>query len=181
MINSWEIISMKGMGNYFCCCYFWENQQKLWSEKKLEPSRTPPKTKYIEQVSSPSALETEELTTIYKLPTADFKTVSQVLKHEGYELLEQIGEGEYVVVKKAKYLETGAIIACKIVNLNRDSRRAKRMLDAKNELFILVKVIHPHIIRMYTHFIIDNNLYIFMELAAICRLLSTNVDHFPYL
>jgi len=62
----------------------------------------------------------KELTTIYKLPTADFKIVSQVLKHEGYELLEQIGEGEYVVVKKAKYLETGAIIACKIVNLNRD-------------------------------------------------------------
>lgn len=158
---------MKGIGNYFCCCCFcfWGNQQNLSSEKKLEPSLTPPKTKYIEQISSPSALETEELTTIYKLPTADFKTVSQVLKHEGYELLEQIGEGEFEVIKRAKYLGTGAIIACKIVNLNRDSRRAKRMLDAKDELFILVKIIHPHIVRMYTHFIIDN-LYIFMELAT---------------
>jgi serine/threonine protein kinase len=45
------------------------------------------------------------------------------------------------------------------------------MIAVKDELFILEKIfskysIDPHIIRMFEHFIIDDKLYIFMQLAS---------------
>ena len=58
-------------------------------------------------------------------------------------------------------------VACKRLQMLDSARRAN--ISAKNELFVMERVDHPHIIKMYQHFIVDfagtRFVYIFMQLA----------------
>lgn len=126
--------------------------------------------------SSPSRMRTTDLTDIFKVPSKLFPNVSAVLTKLGYEIIKEIGKGSYAVVYKARRVSDDMPMACKVLDITISSRHQN--LAAKNELFIMERVQHPHIIRLYKHFIIETQrsrlVYIFMQLAE-CESLSIYV------
>lgn len=54
--------------------------------------------------------------------------------------------------------------ACKVIEMRKKKR--KRLNDLKHELYVLERMDHLHIVKLYEHFIIDERVYIFMECAA---------------
>lgn len=46
-----------------------------------------------------------------------------------------------------------------------DGSKKSLVVDMKNELFVMEKVNHPFIVRLYRHFIINEYLFIFMQMA----------------
>lgn len=119
----------------------------------------------LRQFSAPSGLDTEDLTTVYRLPNAHYKCDQDVLNERGIKLLNKIDEGGFAKVYLAKCGNSDSKLdACKIIDIGNDPDNVK-LNDIKNELFVLEKVKHPHIICMQQHFIINENLYIFMDFA----------------
>lgn len=123
--------------------------------------------------SSPSGIPTFDITQIYELPNDEYKTAEDVAFAYGFELLlneKPLGEGGYAKVIKAKIIDSGTLVAVKIMDISGKNTKRLRM-DAKNELFILEKTEHPHIVKVYTHFIVHykeqqkNCVYIFMRMA----------------
>lgn len=45
-------------------------------------------------------------------------------------------------------------------------KKRKRLNDLKHELYVLERMEHAHIVKLYEHFIIDERVYIFMECAS---------------
>ena len=121
--------------------------------------KMPPSTK--DNIVGPSRMLPDQMTTIYTVPDEHFKTEEDVVKFNNYEILEQIGKGGFAVVYKAKNTETGQLCACKTVQVsNQDA-----VLEMKNELFIMEMVDNPFAIKLYLHFLVNQTLYIFMQLA----------------
>ncbi len=65
---------------------------------------------------SPSYLGKDELTTVYNLPTHEYKTKEQVLESDGFKLIEPLDCGAFAAVFVAKYIKTDKRIGCKIVD-----------------------------------------------------------------
>lgn len=147
------------------CCGKKKKESSIRTSVAMKPKQKPALIK----ASSPSKLPTNDLTQIYELPNNDYKTAEEVINSHGYEIYNEIGRGAFAVVYKAKRIRDNLIIACKIIELSKgfDFKRIKT--DAKNELFILEKTNHPHIIKLYEHFIIktadSQSVYIFMQFA----------------
>ena len=121
------------------------------------------KSALLRQYSAPSGIETADLTTIYKIPNEQYQCDQDVLDERGVVLLNKIDEGGFAKVFMAQDF-TEHKFACKIIDIGNDRDNIK-LNDVKNELFVLEKVKHPHIIRMHQHFIINDSLYIFMDYA----------------
>ena len=128
----------------------------------------------LTEVSSPSQLEVKQLTEVHKVNKLNKKSVNSILSQYNFQLDEKIGAGSYSTVFKAHLLadrnglKKGQIVACKVVDISPETKdRNKRMELVKNELFILEKIKHKHIIQMYEHFIVeDHKLYLFMDYAS---------------
>ncbi|KAH9408959.1 hypothetical protein TYRP_011232 [Tyrophagus putrescentiae] len=112
-------------------------------------------------ILSPSRLQADEMTTIYMVPSVHFKTAEEVVRFNDYEVLDQIGKGGFAVVFKARHLKSGQLVACKTVKV--DCQDA--VIEMKNELFIMEMVDNPFAVRLYMHFLVNEKLYIFMQLA----------------
>ncbi len=127
------------------------------------------KSQLIAQVSTPSAIDTAQLTTIYRVPDSKYGTAEDVLKDRGLVLLDMFDEGGFAKVYKAcRQSGNGAVkqmMACKVVDIGLDLSDSTKLADVKNELFVFEKVKHPHIVRMYEHFVVNEYLYIFMDYA----------------
>jgi len=79
----------------------------------------------------------------------DAQVESEYIYHdesELYQFFEQIGEGGFSTVHRAKFLPTGEIIAVKILRPEKDSQM---MIDCtKEEATLLSKLDHPNIIKV---------------------------------
>lgn len=121
--------------------------------------KLPPKIN--DGIASPSRLLPDQMTTIYTIPNEYFDTEEEVCQFNGYEVLEQIGQGGFAVVYKARNTKTGQLCACKTVKV----KDQDAILEMKNELFIMEMVENPFAIRLYLHYLVNQTLYIFMQLA----------------
>ncbi|KAI2796487.1 hypothetical protein BLOT_015779 [Blomia tropicalis] len=124
------------------------------------------KSQFLAQISAPSAIETAKLTTVYRVPDDRFENAQAVLKSRELELQEMLDEGGFAKVYKArKNGPRPMTMACKVVDVGTDLEDNSKLADVKNELFVLEKVKHPHVVRLYEHFIVNDHLYIFMDYA----------------
>lgn len=145
------------------------------AEQQTKTDETPPKdakiaggskSQFLAQVSTPSAIDTAQLTTIYHVPDDKYDQPEDVLKDRGIELLEMFDEGGFAKVYKARRLnQPNQLMACKMVDIGTDLNDNAKLSDVKNELFVLEKVKHPHLVSLWEHFIINEHLYIFMDYA----------------
>ena len=100
------------------------------------------------------------------MPDDKYNSADDVLKDRGIQLLDMFDEGGFAKVFKARRVtEPNQLMACKMVDIGTDLSDNAKLSDVKNELFVLEKIKHPHIVRMYEHFIINEQLYIFMDYA----------------
>lgn len=111
---------------------------------------------------TPSQIPDDKVTDRYVVPSMKFKTDADVFKERGFAMLKKIGEGGYGVVKEGVNLKNNESVAIKQV----DYTSMNRIRDAKNELYMLVKLRHTHIVAIYDHFNINESLFIVMELAS---------------
>ena len=109
------------------------------ASNQKSPGTTSKPTKAI---SSPSAIKTTDLTKVLKIPNR--QTIAELAKSNGYELNEELGKGTYATVYKAKRCSDNKLMACKVMQCNSASQNT----SAKNELFILERIKHRHIIEM---------------------------------
>ena len=65
---------------------------------------------------------------------------------------------------QAWHLSEQFYAACKVIEMRKKKR--KRLNDLKHELYVLERMDHAHIVKLYEHFIIDERVYIFMECAS---------------
>ncbi|XP_015789181.1 testis-specific serine/threonine-protein kinase 1-like [Tetranychus urticae] len=101
-------------------------------------------------------------TDIYQ--TKDGEKPDSIIARRGYRLKDKIGAGAFATVFKTIRLTDDFVVACKVIEVKR--KRKERLTDLKNELFVLEKVEHPNIVKLFEHFVIDDKVYIFMEFAA---------------
>lgn len=117
-------------------------------------------------VSSPSQLSLSTLTEYYEAPDGQNgqAVASEIFRSRGYKKLNKIDEGAFGVVSRGQRLSDMNLVAIKEVDLRR--KRIKRIEEMKRELFVLQKIEHPNVVRMYEHFIIGQQLVIIMEFCA---------------
>jgi len=73
----------------------------------------------------------------------------------------QLGAGGYGVVVKAQHKATGEVVAAKMID------KKKMKLDAiEREVLLMRLLVHPYIIAVRDQVDMENNMFIFMELAA---------------
>lgn len=89
--------------------------------------------------------------------------LSEKIINNRYEPLEQIGEGGMSVVWKAKDIETGNIVAIKILKKETTSNRIDDIIRFKNEANTISRLNIPEIVKVFEVGEIDNINYIVME------------------
>lgn len=120
----------------------------------------------LSRPSTPSQMKTVDITNIIRHDPIE-TTVEEILHWNGYKLENEIGKGSFGSVYRARDLINETVVACKVIDITKSSKN--QSLSVRNELFIMEKVNHPHIIKLYRHFIIESpksrQVYIFMQLA----------------
>lgn len=82
-----------------------------------------------------------------------------------------IGKGGFGQVWKVRHKATDKIYVIKVMNKNNIIEQ--KMVDQINrEVEIMYKINHPHVIKLYTHFEDDDNLYLIMHYASKGQLYS---------
>ena len=87
--------------------------------------------------------------------------MAEGLCKEDFKIMEELGRGSFGVVYKAKYRGDNLFYVLKAIPLS--SLSPSKQKEALQEVTILRKVDHPHIVRYYASFIEDNTLHILME------------------
>ena len=82
------------------------------------------------------------------------------LKNE-YKILDPIGHGFFGEVRKAESKKTKQIRAIKMVNKKKISENEENLI--KNEINLLMKIDHPHVVKIYEFFETDGYIHIVME------------------
>ncbi|OTF73492.1 protein kinase-like protein [Euroglyphus maynei] len=123
-------------------------------------------TPKLSRPSTPSQMKTVDVTHIIRHDPNE-TTVEEILHWNGYKLENEIGKGSFGSVYRALDLINEKMVACKVIDISKSSKN--QSLSVRNELYIMESVNHPHIIRLYRHFIIESpksrQVYIFMQLA----------------
>ncbi|CAH1798050.1 unnamed protein product [Owenia fusiformis] len=85
-----------------------------------------------------------------------------------YEVGEEIGSGQFAVVKKCKHLKTNDEFAAKIIKKKRAmaSRLGVKMEDIKKEIVILQEMDHENVIRIYEVFENKTHVILVLELVS---------------
>ena len=82
-----------------------------------------------------------------------------------FKILDELGRGSYGVAYKVEALRnSNTVYVLKKIPMKHLKSKSQR--EALQEVQILRKLTHPHIIRYYTSFIEEESLYILMEYAA---------------
>ena len=93
-----------------------------------------------------------------------------------FQIVKQIGSGQFSVVYRAAYLPTGQPVALKCIRIF-ELNDMKTRLDCINEISLLQRLNHTNIVRYHTSFLEANSLYIVLELAD-CGDLAQLLKHF---
>lgn len=87
--------------------------------------------------------------------------MAEGLCKDDFKIMEELGRGSFGVVYKAKYRGDSLFYVLKAIPLS--TLTPSKQKEALQEVTMLRKVDHPHIVRYYASFIEDNTLYILME------------------
>ena len=82
---------------------------------------------------------------------------------DNYELIEQVGSGQYGKVYKARHKETDELFAVKCVPLDKFSRIPKLSTFTQNEIQVLNRLNHEHIVAFVERLRTANNIYMVYE------------------
>ena len=84
---------------------------------------------------------------------------------EDYMLLKDLGEGTFGNVKLGKHMQSGQLVAVKILEKNRitDQADVERVI---REIKILKGIRHPNVIKLYEIIETKSNIYLIMEYAS---------------
>ena len=149
----------------------------------LQPKKSSPSSPQLQQ------LVTEEifLKALYNTPSTPIETlVSGLLQPtfkscatvDEYEHLNQIGQGSYGVVARAKHIKTGMIVALKRVKLNiKELTREGFPHNALREMNILLQLSHPNIVRVHEIVIGSDMDKIFMVMEYVDHSLKDLSEH----
>jgi len=83
-----------------------------------------------------------------------------------YELLEQLGEGTFAVVRRAVNRSTGEHFAAKIIDKKKFTNKNRRSNPLLNEVEVLTKLKHKAIIGIWDIFETATHLYLVLELVS---------------
>ncbi|KAA6377195.1 MAG: putative Calcium/calmodulin-dependent protein kinase type 1 [Streblomastix strix] len=98
--------------------------------------------------------------------------------HQNYEIMEEIGEGSFAKVKKAKNKQTGELVAIKFINKSKiDPTRKQSLLS---EIDSMQSMKHPYIIELYEVYELEDKLCLVMELVTGGELLDKLADRGSY-
>ena len=89
--------------------------------------------------------------------------IREILKENGYTLLEQIGKGGYATCFKVLSHQYKQTFACKIINLEYNYKNDEKLNSFKAECEILQHLRHPHIINIYDYFSRDHYFFLILE------------------
>lgn len=114
-------------------------------------------------------IKPDRITRIYHTPCPKFPTETDVIQYYGYKIGNKFAQGGFSTIFYATHLPSNIEVACKKVDLLKSSDKTttdrSKVEDLKNELFILTRLNNPYIVKLYAHFVVDRNLYIFIKLA----------------
>ncbi|XP_054157212.1 testis-specific serine/threonine-protein kinase 2-like [Oppia nitens] len=122
-----------------------------------------------------SKIDSKDLTRVFEIPD-DFESVDECIRHQGWELMADIGKGSNSKVMYGIKINTQQPIACKILEINdyyntNNKDRQNIWESFKRELVLLVREKHRNIIQVFDHFIVEEKVknkfccYIVMELS----------------
>jgi serine/threonine protein kinase len=81
-----------------------------------------------------------------------------------FEAVKTLGKGSFGVVRKCRHKKTQKIYAIKELN-KKDIKDRNMVQQVRNELKIMYSLNHPNIVKLYSHFEDDLNIYLIMEYA----------------
>lgn len=91
------------------------------------------------------------------------KDVKTIIAEQGYEIKQELGQGGFATVFKTVRTNDKLVLAAKVIELK--EKKESRLRDCKTELFVLEKISHQNLVKLYDHFMIDNKFYIMLEFA----------------
>lgn len=151
------------------------NKKKIGKVKKKSNSKVINLNKQskpfpLEMTTGPEQLDAKDITTFFNVGQGKYKTDDDVLKNVfNYEKTTELGHGGFGAVFIAINTKTKAHDVVKLCKIG-DQLEGARLMDMKNELFIMERVKHFFIVKMLKHFVTNSKyngytLYIIMEMA----------------
>ncbi|XP_054156979.1 testis-specific serine/threonine-protein kinase 4-like [Oppia nitens] len=182
-----------------CCCSRYNRREDyLKKERHKEKKRTmrqfsklskSHKTR-VEVGSYPTNLTIEEISNIVEIPNAKYNTEDDVIAGRGYLLGQKLGEGKFATVYEATDIKFGTELAVKVMVLSdKKYRKAERnalVKDITHELFMLERIRHLYVVRLGTHFVVENHtapkstVYIVMQRGVGGTLAERNKQSGPF-
>ena len=118
-----------------------------------------PEIRQIGQPSAtPSALKEEKINQISFVPE-NKNRIANVYKFES----EPIGTGSFGEVRRGTHLQNGAVRAIKIIYKHKVEK--SYLSKVMQEIFIMIQLDHPNVVKIYEYFIDEKFLYIVMEMV----------------
>ncbi|XP_062549599.1 testis-specific serine/threonine-protein kinase 3-like [Armigeres subalbatus] len=118
----------------------------------------------------------------YIEPVGGRKSAQEHIKSLGYRFIARLGEGTFSKVYLTEYapanVTTTKKLACKLIDTAACSTKFKKKFLPR-ELAILLKIQHPHIIRVHAIMKCHSKVFIFMRYAEIGDLLTFILAHGP--
>lgn len=99
---------------------------------------------------------------------------------EDYELLEQLGEGHFAKVRKARDRKTGKEVAVKLISKHQIISDEHQLKALFSEINIMKNLNHPHIVRLIDVYETDKHLCLIMELVTGGELFDRIVERGSY-
>jgi serine/threonine protein kinase len=123
----------------------------------------------VKRRDSQERLKGIKLTDLTTVVSVEESKVDIIVRDQGFTIKDKIlGRGAFGVVRSASRVKDKSEAAVKVISLPplSDRKRDKRVTDLKQELMTLTHLgNHSNVINTYGHCLINDSLYIFMELA----------------
>ena len=79
---------------------------------------------------------------------------------ERYECLERIGKGSFGVVFRGRDVQTGEIVAIKVIDLEQAEDEIE---DIQQEIAVMAQCNSPHVTKYYASYVVGSKLFLVME------------------
>lgn len=88
------------------------------------------------------------------------------LDKNDFQLMSNLGEGSFGKVYKVTHRPTGDLYAIKVVS--KEKMKSPSMLkQIQNEIEIMQGITHPNIVKLWTYFENEKNIYLVLELGGV--------------